>query len=178
MTVYRMGDRRVLSAWLKYRYGTIRKAAASIGVLQPVVYRWCEKGKAPLSMDRCVGIAARFGVTAADIWGTGEHLEDNADRDADTVKAAAVQLAKSGAEIVIAEPACAGLGIAPWFPDRGDNGTYARRVCYECPSRVECLAVALRSAEDGIWGGFSDPEREAISRYGGLQRQRSGYETR
>lgn len=43
----------------------------------------------------------------------------------------------------------------------------ARRICVRCPVRVECLAYALehpRLTEDGIWAGFSAPQRRTLRR--------------
>jgi WhiB family transcriptional regulator, redox-sensing transcriptional regulator len=41
----------------------------------------------------------------------------------------------------------------------------AKRVCDECPVRVECLDYALETNQDsGIWGGTSEEERRGLRR--------------
>lgn len=41
-----------------------------------------------------------------------------------------------------------------WFPEQGDTGLDAKRVCVTCPVRLTCLAGRLDRGEDGgIWGG-------------------------
>ena len=41
----------------------------------------------------------------------------------------------------------------------------AKRVCYGCPVRTECLAEALDGKiEFGVWGGLTERERRALIR--------------
>lgn len=41
----------------------------------------------------------------------------------------------------------------------------AKRVCYGCPVRTECLAEALDGQiEFGVWGGLTERERRALIR--------------
>lgn len=41
----------------------------------------------------------------------------------------------------------------------------ARRLCQSCPVQAECLDYALTAGEDeGIWGGCTEREREALRR--------------
>ena len=41
----------------------------------------------------------------------------------------------------------------------------AKRVCYGCPVRTECLAEALDGQiEFGVWGGLTERERRAVIR--------------
>jgi WhiB family redox-sensing transcriptional regulator len=40
----------------------------------------------------------------------------------------------------------------------------AKAVCGRCPVRRSCLAYALRTRQDGIWGGTTTEERRAIRR--------------
>lgn len=48
----------------------------------------------------------------------------------------------------------------------------ARQVCRSCPVRLACLEWAINvGADDGIWGGLSELERQ------GLRRRRSGRRT-
>lgn len=50
-----------------------------------------------------------------------------------------------------------------WFPGRGENARPAVRVCEGCLVRWPCLEWALAtSAEDGIFGGFTAPQRRKI----------------
>jgi WhiB family redox-sensing transcriptional regulator len=46
----------------------------------------------------------------------------------------------------------------------------AQQICLDCPVRVPCLEWAIKvGAEDGVWGGFSEQERQSLRR-----RRRSG----
>jgi hypothetical protein len=45
----------------------------------------------------------------------------------------------------------------PDFP-----GTRARRVCANCPVRVDCLEYAIAADEWGIWGGLDREQRRAL----------------
>lgn len=41
-----------------------------------------------------------------------------------------------------------------WFAERPAHVEKAKRLCRECPIRLNCLATALRRAEAwGVWGG-------------------------
>jgi len=60
-----------------------------------------------------------------------------------------------------------------WFPDNGTNARGAKAVCNgdqdggipPCPVRDQCLAYALATHQpDGIWGGLSRTERQALRR--------------
>ncbi len=64
--------------------------------------------------------------------------------------------------------ACKGMDGELWFPGRDDDGSKARAVCATCPARLPCLEYALATEQghpfvlEGIWGGTSHQEREAI----------------
>lgn len=49
---------------------------------------------------------------------------------------------------------------------RGKNiaAEAAKRVCWPCPLRNDCLEWALNARVDGIWGATTDAERRAILR--------------
>jgi WhiB family redox-sensing transcriptional regulator len=38
----------------------------------------------------------------------------------------------------------------------------AKAVCARCPVRRSCLSYALKTAQDGIWGGTTEAERYAM----------------
>jgi WhiB family transcriptional regulator, redox-sensing transcriptional regulator len=40
----------------------------------------------------------------------------------------------------------------------------AKAVCERCPVRRSCVAYALRTGQDGIWGGTTSGERRAMRR--------------
>jgi WhiB family redox-sensing transcriptional regulator len=42
--------------------------------------------------------------------------------------------------------------------------TAAKAVCQACTVRAPCLSYALQTRQDGVWGGTTLEEREAISR--------------
>ncbi|HWS46082.1 MAG TPA: WhiB family transcriptional regulator [Acidimicrobiia bacterium] len=47
-------------------------------------------------------------------------------------------------------------------PARAEREHRAKRVCAECPVRVECLDYAVHTAQPlGIWGGTTEAERRA-----------------
>ena len=49
----------------------------------------------------------------------------------------------------------------------------ARQICRSCPVRLECLEWAIDvGADDGIWGGLSEQERQSLRR-----RRRAGRHT-
>src|SRR5438552_7734272 len=46
-----------------------------------------------------------------------------------------------------------------FFPEKGGSSREAKRVCAECPVRIECLNYALRRDERyGVWAGMSERE--------------------
>jgi len=63
---------------------------------------------------------------------------------------------------------CVGQASAdydPFFPVKSERITVgARRVCSACPVIGECLEYALATKPDGVWGGMSAKEREALAR--------------
>jgi WhiB family redox-sensing transcriptional regulator len=50
----------------------------------------------------------------------------------------------------------------------------AKAVCYRCPVRSSCLSYALRTRQDGIWGGTTADERLAMRRSSGGSGPRAG----
>ena len=52
-----------------------------------------------------------------------------------------------------------------FFPEKGGSSREAKRICSECPVRIECLNYALRRDERyGVWGGMSERERRRLKR--------------
>jgi WhiB family redox-sensing transcriptional regulator len=52
-----------------------------------------------------------------------------------------------------------------FFPEKGEPGTDAKKVCARCEVRTDCLAEALHRREPyGIWGGLSTRERLTLLR--------------
>lgn len=61
--------------------------------------------------------------------------------------------------------ACRGLDPELFHPDRGEVVDPAKRICFGCPVRDECLTYALVHFEKhGIWGGLSERERRPLRR--------------
>jgi WhiB family redox-sensing transcriptional regulator len=55
---------------------------------------------------------------------------------------------------------CAEVDPDTWFPDKGGSIAEAKRICFACEVRVECLTYALGHGErHGVWGGLSYPQR-------------------
>jgi len=62
--------------------------------------------------------------------------------------------------------ACAGVDVALFFPEEGENPTQALAVCAACPVRDHCLREALeRDERHGVWGGLTPRQRHRL-RYG------------
>ncbi len=58
---------------------------------------------------------------------------------------------------------CRGVDPDLFFPETGEPGTEAKRVCWGCAVREECLAYALDNREKfGVWGGLSEAERRRM----------------
>jgi len=68
------------------------------------------------------------------------------------------------------EASCRELTPSEFFPSDGVGVEVAKRVCRDCPVRLECLEYALAERIDhGVWGGCSERERRRI-----LRRRRLG----
>ena len=68
---------------------------------------------------------------------------------------------------------CRGVGVALFFPERGESPAKAKALCDECPVRAECLDYALgRPEKFGVWGGTSDRQRRRL-RSASLRQQRA-----
>lgn len=78
-----------------------------------------------------------------------------------------------------ADALCAQIDHDPFFPEKGESATEAKRICNgrkasrspsqnlkavaPCPVREQCLAYALANSErSGIWGGKSVGERRKL----------------
>lgn len=76
-----------------------------------------------------------------------------------------IELLLEDAEPWQVEGLCSQVGGDLWFPEDGALGNDAKRVCAQCPVRVECLEYALENNEKyGIWGGTGAHERKLILR--------------
>lgn len=63
-----------------------------------------------------------------------------------------------------ADAACNGADLDLFFPDRGNHGLEAKRICARCPVLTDCLEFALVTRATGIWGGMTDNERRQLVR--------------
>jgi WhiB family transcriptional regulator, redox-sensing transcriptional regulator len=60
---------------------------------------------------------------------------------------------------------CAQTDSEAFFPEKGGSTREAKRVCQDCPVRMECLEYAMANDERfGIWGGLSERERRRLKR--------------
>ena len=50
---------------------------------------------------------------------------------------------------------------------------HAKRICFKCPVRAECLDYSLKHEPWGIWGGFDEWERVRIAIADGIVPTRS-----
>lgn len=58
---------------------------------------------------------------------------------------------------------CASVGGIEFFPDPGQGGFTAKKLCASCPVKAECLSEALSEPWImGIWGGFSERRRQEL----------------
>ena len=72
----------------------------------------------------------------------------------------------------IPKAACKDLEKNLFYPLRGQSTLPAKKVCYTCPVRIECLEYALALTEKlGVWGGCSERERRRIRRARNLARK-------
>lgn len=59
--------------------------------------------------------------------------------------------------------ACLGLNPDLFFPERGDNGREAKKVCAVCTVRDSCLEYAIRARfHEGIYGGMTSRDRKRL----------------
>ena len=70
-----------------------------------------------------------------------------------------------------------GVNSDIFFMDDKDEDNYsaikteiARSICGTCPVKEQCLRVALKYEEEGVWGGTTTQERKGV-----LFRKRTGY---
>jgi hypothetical protein len=58
---------------------------------------------------------------------------------------------------------CSSTDAEVFFPERGMSPRDAKRVCYGCPVRQECLQYALETNQMyGVWGGLTEHERRNL----------------
>lgn len=60
---------------------------------------------------------------------------------------------------------CNGCDVDMFFPERGDSAAArdAKKICYACPVRTQCLTHAMTTGEKyGILGGLSAKERQRL----------------
>lgn len=64
---------------------------------------------------------------------------------------------------------CAQTDPEAFFPEEGGSTQEAKRVCWGCEVRAECLEYALATDERfGVWGGLSERERARVKRTGSV----------
>ncbi|MFR9729485.1 WhiB family transcriptional regulator [Saccharopolyspora sp. MS10] len=58
---------------------------------------------------------------------------------------------------------CAQTDPDAFFPEKGQSGRLAKRICASCEVREQCLRYALdRGEHSGIWGGLNESERREL----------------
>lgn len=61
--------------------------------------------------------------------------------------------------------ACAEVDPDLWFPEPGQSGAIAKKICASCEVRAMCLEYSLKhDVRYGIWGGYSERERRRLQR--------------
>lgn len=64
--------------------------------------------------------------------------------------------------------ACLDQPIEWFFPIRGGTGTRGKKVCADCPVRLDCLDFAMSFPDGenpGIYGGTTEAERRQMREY-------------
>lgn len=62
-----------------------------------------------------------------------------------------------------ADSVCREVDPDLWFPEKGQNAVWAKRICAGCPVTAECLEAALaRDERFGVWGGLTERERDQL----------------
>ena len=65
----------------------------------------------------------------------------------------------------MADGKCRELPPETFFPSDGVGVDAARRICADCPVKMECLEYAMANHIDhGVWGGTSERERRRMAR--------------
>lgn len=68
--------------------------------------------------------------------------------------------------------ACFGMDTNIFYPERGWSAAPAKRICSDCPIRLECLSWAMEHTQRiGIWGGLNENERDRLR--GRMNRERA-----
>ncbi len=63
---------------------------------------------------------------------------------------------------------CQSTDPEAFFPEKGQPGEDARRICRNCIVRADCLEYALAADEQfGVWGGMTERERRRLKRRAG-----------
>jgi WhiB family redox-sensing transcriptional regulator len=63
---------------------------------------------------------------------------------------------------------CAQTDPEAFFPEKGGSTKDAKRMCFSCDVRQDCLDFALDTDERfGVWGGLSERERRRLKRAAG-----------
>ena len=85
--------------------------------------------------------------------------------DSDRALAAVIAEARRGRPRWQRRAACLGVGVASFFPARGETTATARSMCALCPVTVECLAMALDDPHtDGLWAATTRDGRARLRR--------------
>jgi hypothetical protein len=63
-------------------------------------------------------------------------------------------------QAALASGSCTQADPEAFFPEQGQPGREARRVCRSCPVRAECLEITLRQPIPpyGLWAGLNPKE--------------------
>ena len=73
---------------------------------------------------------------------------------------------------------CEGQDTSWWYPGHGIkkeerlNSIKALDMCRKCPVRLDCLKYALEWEAFGVWGGFTERQRDFIRKRKGILQQR------
>lgn len=62
---------------------------------------------------------------------------------------------------------CASVDPELWFPPQGSSSAPAKALCMTCPLRRACLAEAMATPVQGVWGATTEDERRRLAHAAG-----------
>lgn len=60
---------------------------------------------------------------------------------------------------------CTEVGVAEFYPEKGESPQEAKKICAACEVQSECLEFAMTlDDQHGVWGGLSPHERRVLKK--------------
>ena len=86
---------------------------------------------------------------------------------------------RSGAPLPPDKGLCVGEDTSWWYPTPGMNKAQlvnqeqAIGMCRSCPERLQCLSYAMEWEAFGIWGGFTERQRDSLRKRWNITQRRT-----